>query len=61
LEPLAAKYPVAITAFAVIIAIGVGVVLTIVAGLPYLASFAPVAVSEVVLLLAGNALLVRRI
>jgi uncharacterized membrane protein len=42
-------------------AAGVGVVLTVVAGLPYLAAFASVAVSEVVLLLLGNALLVRRI
>jgi uncharacterized membrane protein len=36
------------------------VVLTLVAGLPYLASFASVAVCETVVLLAGNALLVRR-
>jgi hypothetical protein len=35
------------------------VVLTVAAGLPYLAAFAWVAVSEVVLLLLGNALLVR--
>jgi uncharacterized membrane protein len=41
-------------------AAGVGVVLTVSAGLPYLASFASVAVSEVILLLLGNALLVRR-
>ena len=47
--------------FAVIIAAGVGAVLHFAAGLPYLASFASVAVSEVVLLLAGNALLVRRL
>ena len=47
--------------FAVIIAAGVGAVLHFAAGLPYLASFASVAVSEVVLLLAGNALLVRRV
>jgi uncharacterized membrane protein len=47
--------------FAVIIAAGVGAVLHFVAGLPYLASFASVAVSEVILLLAGNALLVRRV
>src|SRR5918995_416987 len=32
-----------------------------VAGLPYLASFASVAVSEIILLLLGNALLVRRV
>jgi uncharacterized membrane protein len=42
-------------------AAGVGVVLTVVAGLPYPAAFASVAVSEIVLLLLGNALLVRRI
>jgi uncharacterized membrane protein len=47
--------------FALIIAAGVGAVLHFAAGLPYLASFASVAVSEVILLLAGNALLVRRI
>ena len=47
--------------FAVIIASGVGAVLHFAAGLPYLASFASVAVSEVILLLAGNALLVRRV
>ena len=47
--------------FAVIIAAGVGVVLHFAAGLPYLASFVSVAVSEVILLLAGNALLVRRV
>ena len=47
--------------FAVIIAAGVGAVLHFAAGLPYLASFASVAVSEVILLLAGNALLVRRV
>lgn len=42
-------------------AAGVAVVLTIAAGLPYLASFASVAVSEIILLLLGNALLVRRV
>ena len=47
--------------YALFTAAGVGVVLTVVAGFPYLASFASVAVSEVVLLLAGNALLVGRI
>ena len=47
--------------YALFTAAGVGVVLTVVAGLPYLASFASVAVSEVILLLAGNALLVRRL
>jgi hypothetical protein len=41
-------------------AAGVGVVLTLAAGLPYLASFASVAVCETVVRLAGNALLVRR-
>jgi uncharacterized membrane protein len=45
--------------FAVVIAAGVGVVLTVAAGLPYLPSFVSVAVSETVLLLVGNALLVR--
>ena len=47
--------------YALFTAAGVGVVLTVVAGLPYLASFASVAVSEVTLLLLGNALLVRRV
>ena len=47
--------------FALIIAAGVGAVLHFAAGLPYLASFASVAVSEVILLLLGNTLLVRRI
>ena len=47
--------------FAVIIAAGVGAVLHFAAGLPYLASFVSVSVSEVILLLAGNALLVRRV
>ncbi len=47
--------------FALIIAAGVGVVLAVAAGLPYLASFGSVAVSETILLLAGNALLVRRV
>jgi uncharacterized membrane protein len=47
--------------FAVMIAAGVGAVLHFAAGLPYLASFASVAFSEVILLVAGNALLVRRI
>ena len=47
--------------YAVFTAAGVGVVLTVVAGLPYLASFASVAVSEIILLLVGNALLVRRV
>jgi uncharacterized membrane protein len=47
--------------YALFTAAGVGVVLTVAAGLPYLASFASVAVSEVVLLLDGNALLVRRV
>jgi uncharacterized membrane protein len=42
-------------------AAGVGVVLTVVAGLPYPLAFASVAVSEIILLLLGNALLVRRI
>jgi uncharacterized membrane protein len=47
--------------FALVIAAGVGAVLHFAAGLPYLASFASVAVSETILLLAGNTLLVRRI
>ena len=47
--------------YALYTAAGVGVVLTVAAGLPYLAAFASVAVSEIVLLLLGNALLVRRI
>ena len=47
--------------FAVIIAAGVGTVLHFAAGLPYLASFVSVAVSEAILLLLGNALLVRRV
>jgi uncharacterized membrane protein len=47
--------------YALLTAAGVGVVLTVAAGLPYLASFASVAVSETILLLAGNALLVRRV
>ncbi len=47
--------------YALFTAAGVGVVLSVVAGLPYLASFASVAVSEVILLLLGNALLVRRV
>ena len=42
-------------------AAGVGIVLTVVAGLPYPAAFASVAVSEIILLLLGNALLVRRV
>jgi uncharacterized membrane protein len=47
--------------YALFTAAGVAVVLSVVAGLPYLASFASVAVSETILLLAGNALLVRRV
>jgi uncharacterized membrane protein len=47
--------------YALYTAAGVGVVLTVAAGLPYLVAFASVAVSEVVLLLLGNTLLVRRI
>ncbi len=47
--------------YALYTAAGVAVVLTVSAGLPYLASFASVAVSEVILLLLGNALLVRRV
>ena len=47
--------------YALYTAAGVGVVLTVVAGLPYLAAFASVAVSEIILLFLGNTLLVRRI
>lgn len=47
--------------FALIIAAGVATVLHFAAGLPYLFAFGSVAVSEVVLLLAGNAILVRRV
>jgi uncharacterized membrane protein len=46
---------------ALVIAAGVATVLHFAAGLPYLVAFASVAVSEIVLLLLGNALLVRRI
>jgi len=45
--------------FALIIAAGVATVLHFAAGLPYLLAFGSVAVSEVVLLLLGNAVLVR--
>ncbi len=47
--------------YALYTAAGVGVVLAVVAGLPYQAAFASVAVSEIILLLLGNTLLVRRI
>jgi uncharacterized membrane protein len=47
--------------YALYTAAGVAVVLTLATGLPYLAAFASVAVSETILLLLGNALLVRRI
>jgi uncharacterized membrane protein len=47
--------------YALYAAAGVAVVLTVATGLPYLAAFASVAVSETILLLLGNALLVRRI
>ena len=47
--------------YALYTAAGVGVVLTVATGLPYPAAFASVAVSETILLLLGNALLVRRI
>jgi uncharacterized membrane protein len=47
--------------FALVIAAGVATVLHFAAELPYLVAFASVAVSEIVLLLLGNALLVRRI
>ena len=47
--------------FALIIAAGVATVLHFAAGLPYLVAFGSVAVSEVMLLFLGNALLVRRV
>ncbi len=47
--------------FALIIAAGVATVLHFAAGLPYLVAFGSVAVSEVILLFLGNALLVRRV
>jgi uncharacterized membrane protein len=47
--------------FALIIAAGVATVLHFAAGLPYLVTFGSVAVSEVILLFLGNALLVRRV
>jgi uncharacterized membrane protein len=47
--------------FAMIIAGGVATVLHLAAGLPYLLAFGSVAVSEVVLLVLGNAVLVRRV
>ena len=47
--------------YALITSLGVAFVLAVAGGLPYLATFAYVAVSETVLLLAGNALLVRRL
>ena len=46
--------------FALVIAAGVATVLHFAAGLPYLVAFGSVAVSELVLLLLGNAVLVRR-
>jgi uncharacterized membrane protein len=47
--------------FALVIAAGVATVLHFATGLPYLLAFGSVAVSEVVLLLIGNAVLVRRV
>ena len=47
--------------FALLIAAGVATVLHFAAGLPYLLAFGSVAVSEIVLLLLGNAVLVRRV
>lgn len=47
--------------YALYTAAGVAVVLNVATGLPYFVAFASVAVSEAILLLAGNALLVRRI
>lgn len=47
--------------FALVIAAGVATVLHFAAGLPYLVAFGSVVVSELVLLLLGNAVLVRRL
>ncbi len=47
--------------FALIIAAGVATVLHFAAGLPYLIAFGSVALSEIILLLLGNAILVRRV
>lgn len=47
--------------FALIIAAGVATVLSVAAGLPYWPSYAAVAASEVLLLVVGNAILVRRL
>ena len=47
--------------FALIISAGVATVLHYAAGLPYLFAFGSVAISEVVLLLIGNTVLVRRV
>ena len=52
---------VASTLFALVISAGVATVLHFAAGLSYLVAFGSVALSELVLLLAGNALLVRRL
>ena len=46
--------------FALVISAGVATVLHFAAGLPYLLAFGSVAVSELVLLLLGNAAMVRR-
>ena len=56
---LAGTY-VASAIFALVISAGVATVLHFAAGLPYLFAFGSVAVSELVLLLAGNAVFVRR-
>lgn len=47
--------------YAVFTAAGVGLVLYVAAGIPYLFAFGSVAVSEIILLLVGNAVLVRRV
>lgn len=52
---------VAAVVYALITSLGVAFVLAVAGGLPYGATFAYVAVSEIVLLVAGNALLVRRL
>ncbi len=56
---LAGTY-VASAIFALVISAGVATVLHFAAGLPYLVAFGSVAVSELVLLLAGNAVFARR-
>lgn len=47
--------------YALIVSAGVGVVLSVFVGLPYLVAFATVAVSEIILMIIGNAVLVERV